>query len=56
MAPGYHDTTLARDAPKVRYAEQHGLGGTLLWQPGFLHTYRTDPRLVPLRQMVNIPG
>ena len=56
VAPGYYDTTVARVAAKVKYAEQHGLGGTLLWQPGFLHNYRTDPRLAPLRQMVSIPG
>lgn len=56
VAPGYYDTTVARVAAKVNYAQQHGLAGTLLWQPGNLHTYRTDPRLVPLRQMVNIPG
>ena len=56
VAPGYYDTTAARVAAKVAYAEQHGLAGTLLWQPGNLHTVRTDPRLVPLRQMVNIPG
>jgi hypothetical protein len=56
VAPGYYDTTVARVEAKVKYAEQHGLLGTLLWQPGNLNTYRTDPRLVPLRQMVNIPG
>lgn len=56
VAPGYYDTTVARVAAKVMYAEQHGLAGTLLWQPGNLHTYRTDPRLAPLRQMVGISG
>ncbi|MGE5132720.1 MAG: glycoside hydrolase family 18 protein [Gemmatimonadota bacterium] len=56
VAPGYYDTTVARVAAKVKYVQQHGLAGTLFWQPGNLHTYRTDPRLVPLRQMVNIPG
>jgi hypothetical protein len=52
VAPGYFDTTQASVAAKVSYVEDHGLKGTLLWQPGDLHTYRTDPRLIPLRQMI----
>jgi Glycosyl hydrolases family 18 len=56
VAPGYYDTTVARVAAKVRYVQQHGLGGTLLWQPGYLNTDQTDPRLAPLRQMVSVPG
>jgi hypothetical protein len=52
VAPGYYDTTESSVAAKVRYAEDHGLKGTILWQPGNLHTYRTDPRLIPLRQMI----
>lgn len=55
IAKGYYDTTRARVAAKVRFVEQHGLKGTLLWQPGNLHSYRTDPRLIPLRQMLDIP-
>lgn len=55
IAKGYYDTTRARVAAKVRFVEQHGLKGTLLWQPGNLHSYRTDPRLIPLRQMLSIP-
>lgn len=54
VANGYYDTTEARVAAKVRYVEDHGLKGTLLWQPGALNTYSTDPRLIPLRQMVSI--
>lgn len=53
VAPGYYDTTEASVAAKVRYAESKGLRGTLLWQPGYLNTYRTDPRLIPLRQMIS---
>jgi hypothetical protein len=51
---GYYDSTQARVAAKVKYVEDHGLKGTLFWQPGALKTYRTDPRLIPLRQMVSI--
>jgi hypothetical protein len=54
VAQGYYDTTEARVAAKVKYVEDHGLKGTLLWQPGNLKTYRSDPRLTPLRQMVGI--
>lgn len=53
VAPGYYDTSESSVAAKVGYAETHGLRGTLLWQPGYLRTYRTDPRLVPLRQMIS---
>ena len=53
IAPGYYDTTEASVSAKVRYAESHGLRGTLLWQPGDLRPYRTDPRLIPLRLMIN---
>lgn len=53
VANGYYDTNEARVAAKVKYVESHGLGGTLLWQPGNLRPYRTDPRLQPLRQMVS---
>jgi hypothetical protein len=52
IAKGYYDTTEAQVAAKVRYVQQHGLGGTVLWQPGNLHNDRTDPRLTPLRQMI----
>ena len=52
VSSGYYDSTRARVAAKVHYVENHGLKGTLLWQPGDLNTYRTDPRLIPLRQMV----
>jgi hypothetical protein len=55
VANGYYDTTQARVAAKVQYVEDHGLKGTLLWQPGALKSYRTDPRLTPLLQMVSIP-
>ena len=54
VTSGYYDSTQARVAAKVKYVEDHGLKGTLLWQPGALNTYRTDPRLIPLRQMVSI--
>jgi hypothetical protein len=54
VTSGYYDSTQARVAAKVKYVEDHGLKGTLLWQPGALNTYRTDPRLIPLRQMVRI--
>jgi len=54
VTSGYYDSTQARVAAKVKYVEDHGLKGTLLWQPGTLNTYRTDPRLIPLRQMVSI--
>ncbi len=56
VANGYYDINEARVAAKVKYVETHGLAGTLLWQPGNLRSYRTDPRLVPLRQMVGISG
>jgi hypothetical protein len=52
VAPGYYDTSQASVESKVRYVENQGLRGTLLWQPAYLNTYRTDPRLIPLRQMV----
>lgn len=52
VAGGYYDSTEARVAAKVKYVEAHGLGGTILWQPGALNTYRTDPRLQPLLQML----
>jgi len=52
VAGGYYDTSESRVAAKVRYVETHGLGGTLLWQPGNLNTYLTDPRLIPLEQML----
>lgn len=54
VSSGYYDSTEARVAAKVKYVEQHGLKGTLFWQPGALNTYRTDPRLIPLRTMVSI--
>jgi GH18 family chitinase len=54
VTSGYYDSTQARVAAKVKYVEDHGLKGTLVWQPGALNTYRTDPRLIPLRQMVRI--
>jgi hypothetical protein len=54
VSSGYYDVTEARVAAKVKYVEDHGLKGILFWQPGALHTYRTDPRLIPLRQMVRI--
>ena len=53
VSSGYYDSTTARVAAKVRYVEQHGLKGTILWQPGALNTYKTDPRLIPLLQMVH---
>jgi hypothetical protein len=53
VAPGYYDTTEASVAEKVSYVQGHGLRGTLLWQPGYLNTYRTDPRLTPLRRMIS---
>ena len=56
IAPGYYDTSEARVAAKVRYVEEHGLAGTLLWQPGNLNTDQTDPRLIPLRQMIGSSG
>ena len=54
VTSGYYDSTEARVAAKVKYVEAHGLKGTLFWQPGALNTYRTDPRLIPLRQMLGI--
>lgn len=56
VASNYYDTTEARVAAKVKYVEDHGLKGTLLWQPGYLNTYRTDPRLNPLLAMLNSSG
>ncbi len=56
VAGGYYDTSQSRVAAKVQYVEAHGLGGTLLWQPGNLHTDRTDPRLKPLEQMLRSSG
>ncbi len=56
IAGGYYDTTEARVAAKVRYVEDHGLKGTLLWQPGNLNNDRTDPRLIPLLQMLHSSG
>ena len=54
VTSGYYDSTEVRVAAKVKYVEAHGLKGTLFWQPGALNTYRTDPRLIPLRQMLGI--
>ena len=54
VTSGYYDSTEARVAAKVKYVEAHGLKGTLFWQPGALNTYRTDPRLIPLRQMLGV--
>jgi hypothetical protein len=56
VASGYYDINEARVAAKVRYVEQHGLAGTLFWQPGNLNTILTDPRLIPLEQMVHSSG
>jgi len=56
VASGYYDTSESRVAAKVRYVEGHGLGGTLLWQPGNLHTDFTDRRLIPLEQMLHSSG
>jgi hypothetical protein len=56
VASNYYDTTEARVAAKVKYVEDHGLKGTLLWQPGYLNTYRTDPRLNPLLAMLSSSG
>ncbi len=56
VAGGYYDTSESRVAAKVRYVEAHGLGGTLLWQPGNLNTDWTDPRLIPLEQMLHSSG
>ncbi len=53
VAGGYYDTGESRVEAKVRYVEAHGLGGTLLWQPGNLNTDLTDPRLIPLEQMLH---
>ena len=53
VSSGYYDSTAARVAAKVRYVEEHGLKGTILWQPGALKTYKTDPRLIPLLQMLH---
>ena len=52
VTSGYYDSTEARVAAKVKYVEDHGLKGILFWQPGALNTDRTDPRLIPLRQML----
>ena len=56
VAGGYYDTGESRVAAKVRYVKAHGLGGTLLWQPGNLNTDSTDPRLIPLEQMLHSSG
>ena len=56
VASGYYDTGETRVAAKVQYVEQHGLGGTLLWQPGNLNTIWTDPRIIPLEQMLHSSG
>jgi hypothetical protein len=56
VARGYYDTSQSRVAAKVRYVQAHGLGGTLLWQPGNLKTDWTDPRLKPLEQMLRSSG
>jgi hypothetical protein len=56
VADGYYDTSEGRVAAKVQYVEQHGLGGTLLWQPGNLNTVWTDPRIVPLERMLHSSG
>ena len=56
VASGYYDTSESRVAAKVRYVEAHGLGGTLLWQPGNLNTDWTDARLTPLEQMLHSSG
>jgi hypothetical protein len=56
VAQYYYDTNEARVAAKVRYVEEHGLGGTLFWQPGNLNTDWTDPRLIPLEQMLRSSG
>jgi hypothetical protein len=56
VAGGYYDTSQSRVTAKVQYVETHGLGGTLLWQPGNLHTDQTDPRLKPLEQMLHSSG
>jgi hypothetical protein len=56
VASGYYDTSESRVAAKVRYVEAHGLGGTLFWQPGNLTTDWTDPRLIPLEQMLHSSG
>jgi hypothetical protein len=56
VANGYYDTSQSRVAAKVQFVEAHGLGGTLLWQPGNLNTDWTDPRLTPLEQMLHSSG
>lgn len=56
VAGGYYDTSESRVAAKVQYVEARGLGGTLLWQPGNLNTVWTDPRLIPLQQMLHSSG
>jgi hypothetical protein len=56
VTSGYYDSTEARVAAKVKYVEDHGLKGILFWQPGALNTDRTDPRLIPLRQMLGTGG
>jgi hypothetical protein len=56
VAGGYYDTSESRVAAKVQYVQARGLGGTLLWQPGNLNTVWTDPRLIPLEQMLHSSG
>ena len=56
VASGYYDTGESRVEAKVRYVEAHGLGGTLLWQPGNLNTDLTDPRLIPLERCCTVPA
>jgi len=56
VASGYYDTSESRVAAKVRYVEDHGLAGTLFWQPGNLNTDWTDQRLIPLEQMLHSSG
>jgi hypothetical protein len=56
VANSYYDINEARVAAKVKYVEQHGLAGTLFWQPGNLNNITTDPRLIPLEQMLHSSG
>lgn len=56
VASGYYDINESRVAAKVKYVEQHGLAGTLFWQPGNLNNDMTDPRLIPLEQMLHSSG
>lgn len=54
VSSGYADSTAAKVAAKVDLVKSKGAKGTFLWQIGDLNTYKTDPRLDPLRQMVSI--